>query len=187
MLEHASIIPTCPTPDHSALVLDVDTSEFGLIEVNKTHISKTCSEEQDGLLGIKYKVNDLPPDFMNDENVMNKVLQFIRDSNSTESSQDGIDEMYDEFLNIYYDEMNKKLPTMNTISKPFRSRKPFWNETISSMFKQAHDAQRAFTRCKGDKKEVNRKRDDFKEKQHAFDKEFRQAKRAHLRNKRSMT
>ena len=176
MIHELNEIPDTSIPDHSILITDVEVSDYELLcskSLNKTNFCKFK----------KYKVDNLPDGFMKSDEVSNKVTQFISNSqqvNHDPSLQSSVDKLYKEFQLVLKNEMADQLSVIEHKSAGFKGpNKPYWNENLKKLFKEAKNAQKAYCIC--NQYESEQKRKNFKDKRNKFDKELKQAKRAHMR------
>ena len=166
-------------PDHSLLIIDVCMSEFNHIKKNENRMKNTISLQR------RYKVDNIPNDFMNNDNVQDKITSFLNENCQEDPSQLSVNNMYSEFMSILENEMQCKLATIEpkkAIKGNHSRNKPFWNEDLKKLFKETSKAQRKFSQ-ENEQKQRHILRLAYKEKQSIFDKAFRKAKSDFLRKK----
>jgi hypothetical protein len=171
-------IPTCTTPDHSVLVIDIDLSDYNVLcqDICKTKSNVTGNNTY----SKQFKVNLVPENFMVEGPVVNDVIELVKDMSSMQLTQGSIDDIYNNFVDMHVNEMKRKLPAIEPKKKAYKTRQPFWCNELSDLFKAASAAEKAYCKAKGcDKQE---RRVEYKTKQLAFDKALKKAKNIHYRN-----
>ena len=172
--------PTCAVPDHSLLVLDVDFSEFSIVNNEYYHHNQTASSIITQTYSKQFYVDDIPPGFMSEGPVINDVVNFIRDISSSSPSQSSVDKLYAQFIEMYSNEMQRKLRKIKHKQKSNRTMKPFWNTELNDLFKEVSQAERAFYKANASKPDNREKRFVYKDKRAIFDKKFRKAKKINI-------
>ena len=179
IMNDMSYLPTSAVPDHSLLIIDVCMSEFNHIKENENRMKNTISLQR------RYKVDNIPNDFMNNDNVQDKITSFLNENCQEDPSQLSVNNMYSEFMSILENEMQCKLATIEpkkAIKGNHSRNKPFWNEDLKKLFKETSKAQRKFSQ-ENEQKQRHILRLAYKEKQSIFDKAFRKAKSDFLKKK----
>jgi hypothetical protein len=183
LLDEINVIPKSAIPDHSMLVLDIDLSDFLIL----TAENDITPNKEVGLPAYskKHKLSNIPNDFMESVDVTNELCEYIRYISSGEPTQNAVDEIYDRFVRVHYNEMDKKLPKLGK-GKPGnrnRNKRDFWNDSLEYLFKETVKAEKEFCnyRHKDDKR--TDLRSEYKDKQRTFDMAYRKAKRASMRQK----
>ena len=179
IMNDMSYLPTSAVPDHSLLIIDVCMSEFNHIKENENRMKNTISLQR------RYKVDNLPNDFMNNDNVQDKITSFLNENCQEDPSQLSVNNMYSEFMSILENEMQRKLATIEptkAIKGNHSRNKPFWNEDLKKLFKETSKAQRKFSQ-ENEQKQRHILSLAYKEKQSIFDKVFRKAKSGFLKKK----
>ena len=109
--------------DHSLLFLDVLSMDYDTFHLSESidsvergartrtvrHVSNSPQEKlnTNSIKQIKYKIKDIPEDFMLSEEVLDKSRDLIDSLLEMRMSQDGVNRWYDKFQNLLHEEMNK--------------------------------------------------------------------------------
>ena len=134
MNDMSYVLPTCAVPDHSLLIIDVCMSKFNHIKENENRMKHSISLQR------RYKVDNLPNDFMNNDNVQDKITSFLNENCQEDPLENN---MYSEFMSILENEMKCKLATIEpkkAIKENHSRNKPFWNEDLAKLFKETPKA-----------------------------------------------
>ena len=146
LLTYFSIIPTSTVPDHSLLLLDTDFSEFNLLnQEDKRHSHKSCHSVTwpTRVYSLQYKGSNIPKHFMSEGPMVKDIVNFVKDVCIAEPTQSSADQLYQRFVSMYADEMNRKLPKMqNAKRKSNRTNESFWNDELNDLFKEACKAEK---------------------------------------------
>ena len=106
------------------------------------------------------------------------INQFITEANT----QEQIDVLYDQIVDMYIKEMKCFLRELSATPKSKRafrhSRKPFWTGELGELWQQFHNAEKSYLKCNRKHPEFNRQKREFKTAQNNFDKALRKAKRS---------
>ncbi len=100
----------CKAPDHSLVTVTFQISPYVCLESRMLGARNYSSESQHGL---KYKVCNLPCDFMNSEQFCQLIIDLIDEINVGLESQDCVDEMYNKLVKAVQDEMGEKLTPLS--------------------------------------------------------------------------
>ena len=185
-MKDLDITPLSAIPDHSVLILDVTVSDYLVESVNtRLHLNSKGISNNIHTFSKEFNVSNITEGFMNSDSLKYELNNFRCEVSTSEVSQLSIDRLYENVIQLYRNEMKNKLPMMASKErKKSRTRQPFWNETLNSLYKEANQSKREFLRYKGDDKTVKKlKRETFKEKQSNFDKHFKKVKREFHRSK----
>ena len=181
--------------DHSMLVLEVKTShvESPSVAVNppndnlRSHMRNPTRNINSPHLPPRFKIQDVPQNFMTDNESKAALLSLINQIEQSRDSQQEINTIYDDIVNLYICEMKKHFHfTMDTPSsnKKVRfTRKPWWNEELTSLFKDMKSAEHNYLKSKRKGNQSRELRNVFKHKQDIFDKTIKRTKRNFQRSK----
>ncbi len=106
----------CKAPDHSLLSITIQTSPFVQIK-SKMLGANNYSQSSNASTYPRYKVRNLPADFMNSEQVCNVLLNLIDVINTSRENQNCVDEMYDNLLDVIHNEMKERLSPLSSNGK----------------------------------------------------------------------
>ena len=130
-------------PDHSVL-----TWKF-TFQRPRTETSEDLSKNS----SCKYKVDNLPVDFMADEEFIRNIHDCVFKLEASMRSQTDIDDSYQSLCSVIKTEMESKLPC-KTISysqlnnKKRRVGKPWWNDNLTVLWNGACAAEKVWLSCK---------------------------------------
>ena len=164
-----SMAPTCPVPDHSLLVLDVDFYEFSILK-NEYYYNQTTSSIITQRYSKQFYVDDIPPGFMSQGPFINDVVNFITDVSSS------VDKLYEQYIEMHSNELQEKLCKIKPKQKSNRTMKPFWNTELNDLFKAVSIAERAFYKASASKPDNHEDRFMYKDKRAIFDKNLERQK-----------
>ncbi len=140
------IKPKGKLPDHSLLKVKIVISDT-CTPVDNIN-SASCNPSYGDTL--KHNVNNIPADFMNNEEARNKLLHLIEVQELCRESQANVDDCYDKLLGYLYDEMNKYLPKMGVkTTKSLKMKKPYWNANLMSLWKLMCSKESEYLRYRG--------------------------------------
>ena len=170
-------------PDHSLLVMN-----FKPYCVKSCSVSEFCntsvSEEIHANVPIskhrRYSLSDIPCDMFSSNMMKQSLLNIIESIERNRETQEEIDVIYKNTVEIIITEMNNKLPYIDPVSsskKYYRAHKPFWNEDLNSKWRDTHKKEKLFRKCKGSRNRKNDLRNQYKAAQKVFDKAFRTEER----------
>ena len=135
----------------------------------------------------RYKKGNFPDTFMNTEKTIQECGQLIDDMLYRCSTQEELDQIYDNYVNLYHAEMStflKKVDKTPKAKKILRhTPKPYWSEDLTLEWKICHEAERAYHMAnRGDPGYIALKgRSDFLHRK--LRKNIKKAKRKHERTK----
>ncbi len=172
---------SCKAPDHSLVTVAIQASPFVQIRSRMLGANNYYQVDAENT-APRYKVRNLPIDFMNSEQVRNVLLQLIDEINITRENQSCVDEMYSKVVNVIHAEMKDKLSPLSKSGKrkntPYKA---YWNENLSKLWKTAHEKESMYTKYKGNRRTKESLRQNFISARNAFDKLLKQRQRAHRR------
>ena len=129
---------------------------------------------------LKHKCNNMPSNFMNNDETLMEVNRMIDYLEMHEVCQENIDTLYEDICQIYYNKMDDKLKYFDNrnTKQTRRTLKPWWNEMLSNLFNDYRKAEKMYLKCNY-RLEKSRLLANFKSKRSIFDREYRKAKRAY--------
>jgi len=129
-------------PDHSLLYCDFKTSV-------KLETKSNIANNHDNK-NTKYKVTNVPNDFLVNDEIRQKLLQTIDKIENYIKTENDIQHAYDEFENLIKDEMKNKLSTYKCNSGIKRKNyKPYWNDELGNQWSKVCETEKAWLRFKG--------------------------------------
>ena len=129
----------------------------------------------------------MPINFLESETARLAIVECIEIISITRAEQDEIDNMYDNFCGVYYNEIDKWFGNnlnRNCSRRKFRNAtKPYWNENLKLLWNDMRKAENEY--LKSPQKTAIRRQtfQIFKEKQSIFDKVYSKEKRKYHREK----
>ena len=174
-----------------------DVRDTEAVEYSSKHTSKSMPTQVNinkSELGLKYgkpptkyKRGQLPEEFMGDENVLTKFSDLIDKLLVARGDQQEVDDLYDNLVHVYHEEVSKFLKIAKVATNSRRSlrhvKKPYWNETLSELWYEFHNAELKYVKMNRSDTEYQSSRLDFLNKQRTFDKEN---KRCRIQKPRAM-
>ena len=135
-------------PDHSLLTWSFCIAHIAPVE----NTGQPRNYAEDGRR--RYKVsNPLPTDWMACEDTVRKLNELVSKLEVAIDNQHEIDVYYNEFTSVIHNEMKSNFQcrgTPNDIKeKGFRSKKPWWNDQLTSMWQNVRAAERCWLRSNG--------------------------------------
>lgn len=136
-------------PDHSVLCWE------NLL--CKSIENEKSSKNQYGNKHDTYNVKNIPNNWMQDENVISLINSCIANIEYSSGSQNNVDDIYCEFINIIHNEMNskleKKVKIMNSCNnKRRRFKKPWWSNELTLKWNETCSAENQYLRSLGNRK-----------------------------------
>ncbi len=169
----------CRVPDHSLLTISVLTSPY--VELQSRMLGARNYENQNTHVP-KYKVRNLPPDFMRSEHFCEIIVNLIDNISASRETQDCVDNMYNKLVGEIHKEMSSKLTPLSMGGKrkntPY---KPYWCNELSNLWKSAHEKEKVYIRYKGRRHVKEGLRQSFIRERDKFDKLLKRRLRDHRR------
>ena len=168
-------------PDHSVLNCTFECKQMYYDDhnsitdhtVNRIDVCESVSYK-------KYHVNNIPDNFMKNEDWKQNLLQMISELENLRMGQENVDQMYDKFSKTVLDEMDKFLNVKTLASglkKKYKISKPYWTDELTCLFKNMCEKEKLYLRYRGSRQQKSRLCTDFLTAQNYFDKSLRKAKR----------
>ena len=190
------IQPPNQLPDHSILVGKFLTSFYnqGLSQNSSTEFPQNFPEHQTPTVQPKRKpkvnLNKMPNDFFMTEEVHQQVRDTISRIQTNIYDQSKINELWSEIKQLFENELNKLpiLPSSNNKkqNRKFKKSQPFSNIDLDNAWMGACQCEKQYTSFKvvlnSDHHHKNFLRQQFKNAQNNFDKQFRLAKRKYKKD-----
>ncbi len=133
----------------------------------------------------KYRRGNLPNEFMQSAERVNECMTLIDELITMKKEQETVDKVYDQMLTMYHTEISCFLkeakPAQNSKKKLRHMKKPYWDETLSALWIEFHNAEKLFVKAKRNSQGYKTLSEDFIRKQKTFDKALRKAKRSFQR------
>ena len=185
--------------DHSMLIMDVSARDMDAISANESsniwNQHRPCLSEQTDLAGSgdipvlppRFKITNVPDNFMTSEETRSATMRIIERVEESIASQEEINAIYNDIVGLYINEMTKTFAVRsNTPSSnnKFRfTRKEWWDEDLTTMFKTMQKAEHAYLKAKKCGKNFKDLQAVFKTKQATFDKQVKKKKRIFQRER----
>ena len=135
----------------------------------------------------RYVVSDISDQFLHSDVAQQAILHCIERIEQDLSDQHHIDDMYRDFCNVYYEEMDRTLRKKNvnpTAKKRLRhTLKPFWNTHLTKLWNDLSYKENLYLSARQNTLLRGMKRKQFLDAQHEFDRAYRREKRKFLQNK----
>ena len=179
--------------DHSLLVMEVKTRNE---DSSCSNTSLDC--ENNSIIGnrvhnngpklpTRFKIRDVPSNFMSDEESKELLQCLLNAIEQSDKSQDDINSIYENIVNMYVSEMKKhfqmSLNSPSSNKKMRFTRKPWWDEELTSKFKSMKTAEHNYLKSKRNRNQASELRIAFKHKQDIFDKAVKCKKRNYQKGK----
>ena len=146
----------CKCPDHSLLLGTIDVSK----DITSDKSSHTRSREQGhyneslekpNITNVRkqHRFKKVSDNFMSNNLFISSLDLIINEIQFAETSQNSLDCAYNNLCKVIFDEMDKFLgsPTESKKSrKLFKSYKPFWNENLTELWRDMHEAEKQYLR-----------------------------------------
>ena len=160
-------------PDHSLLKCSIEV--FGHEKQNKCNIPNVSS--------IKFDCGTIPPGFCEDENFLSSLDEKIQEIGSSNSMQNEVNLLCNDFCDIVKNEILQKLPHRHIVlkfgldNKRRRHKKPWWNDDLAAKWNQVCLAERNWLKTKGNNTCKNELKVIFTRLRKDFDREVQRTKR----------
>jgi hypothetical protein len=153
-------------------------------QTNNTFVEQSTNENK----LPRYKVKaDKVCDLFNNEASRLALLECIENIENFRMVQGSVDEIYEEFCNLYYSEMGRifgKYKSKGKIGKSInRFSKPFWTEELTILWKAARDAESKYLKLPQNSRLRRILRTQYYEAQKLFDSKYSKSKRKFQRSK----
>jgi len=136
----------------------------------------------------RHKINDIPNDFLGSEMARQAIFSCIERIEHARSVQNDIDEMYQQFCKVYYDEMDVWFTSRNInrgAKKRFRnSTKPFWSNELMNLWYKVVESENKYLASPQNSRLRQMYRTQYLNQQNLFDSCYSKAKRNFEREKR---
>ena len=172
----------CKPPDHSVLSCCFNVSQYDSIQGHETPEEEVKNEEQKIK---KYKVQNIPGNFMNSEASALEIINIIEKIELSRETQENTNDIYNNICEMILTEMKENIEELKPsahLKKRFRPRKPYWNNELNEKFRNVIEKEKRFIKCKFRDRKHELKRE-YKESRHTFDKLYRKTKREYNRAK----
>ncbi|CAG2197390.1 unnamed protein product [Mytilus edulis] len=163
-------------PDHSLIKWSIDLNAFMSNVQPKNENDKTFSTKFE-----KFDFNKIPANFMNTNNVYQNICSLIESLKTVEHQQNCVNGIYDDFCKTVESEMSDKIPSKTIFvggkqsNKKYRNKKPWWNESLSKLWYEMCNAEKAWNKCKN--MHQNQLKAIYVQKRKHFDSEVQKSKR----------
>ncbi|CAG2218028.1 unnamed protein product [Mytilus edulis] len=135
-------------PDHSLIKWSIDLNAFMSNVQPKNEKDKTFSTKFE-----KFDFNKIPANFMNTNNIYQNICSLIENLKTVEHQQNCVNGIYDDFCKTVESEMSDKIPSKTIFvggkqsNKKYRNKKPWWNESLSKLWYEMCNAEKAWNKC----------------------------------------
>lgn len=113
------------------------------------------------------------------------LLRIISQIERCQENQQDIDLIYEQLCDVIITEMKSQIPQYSaskSSNKRLRTKKAYWNQTLSDLWNIMHNKERKFLQCKENRHIKTALRREYIESRNAFDKMLRQSERAYRRS-----
>ena len=165
--------------DHSPIKLT-----YLINSVNDAYCTDNQNADQDSIKK-RYNYNTISPDFLKSESWIAILDSLICRLDNVNPMQSQVDSLYDDMLSYIFAEMDEYIDykyVSNKSRKRLKFQKPFWNDHLTSTWKDMTTAEKLFRKSKHTPRSTFL-RSVFLEKQKCFDKLLRQYERKYNRQK----
>ena len=172
----------CKAPDHSLISLTyqiMDTEYMAHCDDNDREV-----QPQDNI-NKRYNYGTISDDFMKSPLWISILDTLISRLESIEKSQSGIDSFYSGMLQEIFTEMDGHImykQSSKFAKKHFKNHKPFWNDELTTSWKNMAQAEKDYLKFKNTSRR-NNLHDQFLINRKCFDKLLRQTERSYYRKK----
>ena len=173
---HGLLGTRCKAPDHSLLELYVSVPYFPFTE-NDSEVNTPESQ------GKRYKFNELPTSFLTSDRWLAVLDNILAKVENAAICQENVNSLYTEFCSNLFTEIDSQIPYSSVnkkMRKRFKNYKPYWDETLTILWKEMVSTEKLFHRWKSKHDRLILK-DNFYSARKAFDKKLRQAERTYNR------
>ncbi|CAG2255414.1 unnamed protein product [Mytilus edulis] len=163
-------------PDHSLIKWSIDLNAF-MSNVQPTN----DKDETFSTKFEKFDFNKIPANFMNTNNVYQNICSLIESLKTVEHQQNCVNGIYDDFCKTVESEMSDKIPSKTIFvggkqsNKKYRNRKPWWNESLSKLWYEMCNAEKAWN--KSNSMQQKQLKAIYVQKRKHFDSEVQKSKR----------
>ena len=130
--------------------------------------------------------NNVPADFMSSTESTEKINALIEKISTRMQSQEHVNRLYDEFVNIFVTEMQnnfREITSLPLSSRKLRfTKKDWWDDELADSFKCMQKAEHEYIKAKKKRSEYKSHFSKFKDKQNVFDRMLKRKKRNYQRS-----
>jgi hypothetical protein len=162
-------------PDHSAIIVK---------------FTATYAHTNDHLLNVgqevrrqRYKVRQVPNDFMNSNIARLAIIECIDKIESCRETQAEIDDIYRTLCDSI-SEMDRTIPKSNSraTNKRYRMNRPYWNDSLTDLWNTMREKECVFLKCPSNTSIKYALRRDYIAARDVFDKALRREERAYRKS-----
>ena len=183
---HTLLHDRCKSPDHSFICMTIDVSGFMCIE-NYTAVNQPRSDARSSPCPMLYNFKNIPDNFMHNIE-WDSEIQNINVRMSEIITPSSLNELCEDLYSILRQEISRCF-SIKTTQKPLdtsqacRRARPYWNSTLTDLFKDVKYKQRIFLKTNKvvDPFIYARVRAEFQTAQKLFDCTLRKIERQHNR------
>ena len=139
-----------------------------------------CNNNKDPVATTRFKRN-IPACFLQSDLFRSIISILIDHFAQVQPNQESVDNIYDQFCNVYYDELCRLNMTKNGRERA-RYRKPWWCDELSELWENVTAKDKGL-KLVGNTRSKRRKLQEFVRVQKQFDACFRRHKRKYIRDK----
>ena len=177
-------------PDHSLVSCHLSTSqndefeEYIVAKQSGGSQRNTHTSEMKGGTHRRHRVNALPDDLFDNERCKHALGNIITALQEEVTQQDEVDDVHDKLISTIHEEMDARVDYKDYsrgTKKRARRNKPYWNDDLAKLWKDARDSENAYLKSNGSTRERRHLLTHFKNKRNDFDKQLRLAQRKYYR------
>jgi hypothetical protein len=183
-------IPVSKMPDHSILKCTVELSPFMNTKTTQKSIHTTSTGiNWSGEQLKRFRMDKLNDGFFKSTRIQSALRNTINSIENNRTSATEISKIYEELTSEIQQHMEEVLDVKNlnkttTKNRKAKHHKPFWNENLSTLWKETCKVEKEFLNYKGNRKHTAEKREKYHKSRRNFDKELRRADRKYNAERR---
>ncbi len=147
------LLPPDVLPDHSLLTWDLLLPQSDIDQMN---MCQNMVDDGEINKQERFVIKSVPDDFL--EGNLQRVQETIARIEQSIADEQGVNETYDEFVNLIVSEMKEKFPLCRNSVKKYKSKsmyKPYWNEELQEQWDSVEKCEELWKKCTST---TNRKR-----------------------------
>ena len=175
-------------PDHSFVYSSVNTSQYNVLQCSHT-VESVYTSTHVATTPVKFCLRNIPDVFMNNINWNLNVSTVCDKLNFHMQEGITLDELNDTY-EVLCDATRLEMSTYLSKRSPYKGKgrsRPYWNNTLSELYKWAKDRERDFLACKrrgrANAQLYSQLMSIYKSAQMVFDRALRNAERQYNRNR----
>ena len=130
----------------------------------------------------RFKLKRLPDNFMESVTSALAISELILQIESARETQSEIDDIYTKLCDTIIQEMRETIPMYSTTKKTrkrYKFNKPYWNDSLTNLWKVMRDREHKFLKFKGSRSVKTALHGQYKNARYRFDKLLHQSERSY--------